>query len=476
MQACNHSSRLTLEDRKIFSHFALRIATVSMGSVLLAVAMLVTPKATYAGASVGVFVSIGPPPLPVYTQPLCPAPGYIWTPGYWAWDPADGYYWVPGSWVLAPVVGYLWTPGYWGWSNGGFIWNVGYWGPTVGFYGGINYGFGYVGVGYAGGYWNNGAFYYNRVVNNVSTTNVTNVYNRTVVVSNTTVNNVSYNGGPGGIQVQPTAAQLAAGHERHVALTATQRQQQEAAHANPAQFVSRNAGKPAVAATPKPGVFSGPGVVQAARAGGTINSETYRLTAKSTTSNPPAGRTPNPAGGGTHPLITAHPNSTTPSETPTPHAETTPHSATQPRSTPPPRTETRPRPTPQTQTETPHSAPAPHKTTPPPETKREEEHKITQARPTPPSRPEAKSRPAPQTQTETRSAPAPHKTAPPPEINREREHTTIQARSTPPPRPETRPRPAPKAQTETRSAPAPHNTTRPPETKREEQHKPEPPK
>jgi WXXGXW repeat (2 copies) len=150
MQACNHSSRLTLVDRKNFFHFALRIATVSMGSLLLAVAMLATPKATYAGASVGVFVSIGPPPLPVYAQPLCPAPGYIWTPGYWAWDPVDGYYWVPGTWVLAPTVGFLWTPGYWGWSNGGYIWNVGYWGPTVGFYGGINYGFGYVGVGYAG--------------------------------------------------------------------------------------------------------------------------------------------------------------------------------------------------------------------------------------------------------------------------------------------------------------------------------------
>jgi WXXGXW repeat (2 copies) len=132
--------------------------------------------------SVGVSVNIGPPPLPVYTQPLCPAPGYIWTPGYWAWDPVDGYYWVPGTWALAPVVGYLWTPGYWGWSNGGYIWNVGYWGPTVGFYGGINYGFGYVGVGYAGGYWNNGSFYYNRAVNNVSTTNVTNIYNKTVVV------------------------------------------------------------------------------------------------------------------------------------------------------------------------------------------------------------------------------------------------------------------------------------------------------
>ena len=51
--------------------------------------------------------------------------------------------------------------------------------PRVGFYGGVNYGFGYAGVGYQGGYWNNGAFFYNRSVNNV--TNVTNVYTKTIM-------------------------------------------------------------------------------------------------------------------------------------------------------------------------------------------------------------------------------------------------------------------------------------------------------
>ena len=66
----------------------------------------------------------------------------MWTPGYWAWG-NDGYYWVPGTWVPAPAVGLLWTPGYWGWSGGYYRWNVCYWGPHVGFYGGVNYGFGY---------------------------------------------------------------------------------------------------------------------------------------------------------------------------------------------------------------------------------------------------------------------------------------------------------------------------------------------
>src|SRR5215471_12243974 len=126
------------------------------GALTLALLTASTLAAAPAGSpaaqfSVGISVDIGPPPLPVYEQPVCPAPGYIWTPGYWAWDPVNGYYWVPGTWVLAPVPGYLWTPGYWGWSNSAYVWNEGYWGPTVGFYGGINYGFGYVGEGYRGG-------------------------------------------------------------------------------------------------------------------------------------------------------------------------------------------------------------------------------------------------------------------------------------------------------------------------------------
>ncbi len=45
---------------------------------------------------------------------------------------------------------------------------------TSGFYGGVNYGFGYIGVGYAGGRWNGNQFAYNASVNNVTTTVVHN--------------------------------------------------------------------------------------------------------------------------------------------------------------------------------------------------------------------------------------------------------------------------------------------------------------
>src|SRR6201997_4575615 len=105
-----------------------------------------------AQVAVGISVRSGPPALPVYVQPPCPTEGYIWTPGYWAYG-AAGYYWVPGVWVAPPRVGVLWTPGYWGFGGGLYAWHPGYWGPHVGFYGGINYGFGYFGAGFAGGVW-----------------------------------------------------------------------------------------------------------------------------------------------------------------------------------------------------------------------------------------------------------------------------------------------------------------------------------
>src|ERR1700722_11547282 len=131
---------------------------------VLILAALAIPASSF--AQIGVAITIAPPGLPVYAQPMCPADGYLWTPGYWAYGD-EGYFWVPGTWVQAPEEVLLWTPGYWGWGDNAYAWNEGYWGPTVGFYGGVNYGYGYGGVGYQGGYWNHGDFYYNRSVNRV---------------------------------------------------------------------------------------------------------------------------------------------------------------------------------------------------------------------------------------------------------------------------------------------------------------------
>ncbi len=234
--------------------------------LLLLVIPAVLSSTSSAQIGIGISVRVGPPALPVYEQPICPAAGYLWTPGYWAWDDDAGYYWVPGTWVQPPTVGVLWTPGYWGWNDGVYAWNAGYWGPQIGFYGGINYGFGYGGVGFGGGEWRGGSFFYNTAVMRVNTTQITNVYvNKTVIVNNES--HVAFNGGEGGVVARPTAQEEAYSREKHTPPVAAQVRQEHAASQNKALFASNNHGAPAVAATAKPGVFSGAGVVRAKSAG-----------------------------------------------------------------------------------------------------------------------------------------------------------------------------------------------------------------
>jgi WXXGXW repeat (2 copies) len=235
-------------------------------SLLLAIVTLAAAYRSF--AQISITVGFAPPELPVYEQPLCPGEGYIWTPGYWAWDSdGDDYYWVPGTWVLAPEVGYFWTPPYWGWGSGAYIFYPGYWGPHIGFYGGINYGFGYFGHGYDGGRWENGHFFYNRYVNNVNVTVIHNVYETRVDERNVNVARVSYNGGNGGVNARPTPEEESFTHERHVAATPVQMQHFNAARGNPEFRASSNHGKPPVAATAKPAEFSGHDVVPAREGG-----------------------------------------------------------------------------------------------------------------------------------------------------------------------------------------------------------------
>jgi hypothetical protein len=51
--------------------------------ILLALLLSLVPASSFAG----VYISVGfaPPVLPVYEQPPCPEPGWLWTPGYWAY-------------------------------------------------------------------------------------------------------------------------------------------------------------------------------------------------------------------------------------------------------------------------------------------------------------------------------------------------------------------------------------------------------
>jgi len=219
--------------------------------LLLALAVLSVAKTS--SAQIGISVTFGPPAIPVYEQPICPGDGYIWTPGYWAWDDDAGdYYWVPGTWVLAPEVGYLWTPPWWGWEGGRYLFHEGYWGPHIGFYGGINYGFGYFGVGFVGGRWDGGHFFYNRSVANINVVNIHNVYNETVINNNV---HISYNGGPGGIDRRATPEEERWGQERHIGAVAAQTEHFQQARANRELRASMNQGRPPIAATGRAGEF-----------------------------------------------------------------------------------------------------------------------------------------------------------------------------------------------------------------------------
>ena len=285
--------------------------------LFFALFLLAVSAASFAQIGVGISVRFGPPALPFYDQPFCPGEGYIWTPGYWAWDnDGDDYYWVPGTWIEAPEVGYLWTPGYWGWRDSGYFFNQGYWGPHVGWYGGISYGFGYFGHGYEGGRWDHDRFYYNRSVNNVNITEIHNVYNTTIINRNET--RVSYNGGNGGINARPSRQEESFSRERHVSPVAVQNQHIQEARGNHELRASVNQGKPPIAATQRPGSFSGNAVVPAREAGGRYEPPANRG-ANNNAARPDnhANRPPNAGNNASRPSF-SHAKEITPHERPAP--------------------------------------------------------------------------------------------------------------------------------------------------------------
>jgi hypothetical protein len=251
---------------------ALRISFLALLAPLLLLPTYsqVSVGVTVGSPETGISVGFAPPDIPDYDQPPCPEDGALWVPGYWSWDDEEAdYYWVPGTWVLPPQRGLLWTPAYWSWEDGAYYFHDGYWAPEVGFYGGVNYGFGYYGEGFAGGRWDNDRFMYNTAVVNVNQTVIHNVYvDRTVVVNNTSSSRVSFNGGQGGTNARPTPRDQQVAQARHVPPAPAQVQNRQAARSNPQLRASTNQGKPAVAATAKPGDFTSHAVA-AKSAGGT---------------------------------------------------------------------------------------------------------------------------------------------------------------------------------------------------------------
>jgi WXXGXW repeat (2 copies) len=203
-------------------------------------------------------VNVAPPPLPSYEQPPNPAEGYLWVPGFWAWRKSvPDYFWVPGTWVRPPQSGLLWTPPYWSRVEGGYAFHAGYWAAEVGFYGGIDYGFGYAGNGYQGGRWENSTFNYNRAVNNLGSLDISGVYDQAVTADNS-VSRPSFNGGRRGTAARPSRHQEELADARHIEATPEQQKHFELAAIDRSLYSKQNNGVPGVAATQHAGIFAGP--------------------------------------------------------------------------------------------------------------------------------------------------------------------------------------------------------------------------
>ena len=183
-----------------------------------------------------------PQPLQDEVQPPCPTDGYLWQPGNWTFVGGQ-YVWAPGVWAAPPTVGFLWTPAYWGYVNGVYLYNAGYWGPTVGFYGGLNFGYGYAGEGFAGGRWEGGNFRYNTAVMRVSV-NVHNTYVDRSAYHPVPRNRAAFHG-PGGITREPSPRERAE-LDRHTSEVAKIRAVNRAT-------VRPTVVKPRVGYQPKPG-------------------------------------------------------------------------------------------------------------------------------------------------------------------------------------------------------------------------------
>ncbi|WP_298254026.1 YXWGXW repeat-containing protein [Bradyrhizobium sp.] len=207
-------------------------------------------------------VDVAPPPLPSYAQPAIPEEGYLWMPGFWAWrrDVPD-YYWVPGTWVKPPRAGLQWTPPFWSRADGRYAFHAGYWAETVGFYGGIDYGYGYTGSGYRGGRWQNGTFFYNSAANNFGSVSVAHTYDQ-AVASDDNAGRASFNGGSRGTKARPTPDQEKFARETHAAPTAEQLKQFEIAAKDRSLYSKLNGGEPGIAATSRAGLFDSQGVTR----------------------------------------------------------------------------------------------------------------------------------------------------------------------------------------------------------------------
>lgn len=95
--------------------------TILLRSLLLSLALT---AGTSAFAQISFNVVVAPPTLLPEVVPMV-QPGYVWAPGYWAWN-NDRHVWVRGR-TIVQRDGYLWTPDRWVQQGGAYVRQPGRW-------------------------------------------------------------------------------------------------------------------------------------------------------------------------------------------------------------------------------------------------------------------------------------------------------------------------------------------------------------
>ena len=95
-------------------------------SMLLAAGTVAGP----AFAQISININLAPP-APQYEVIPVLAPGYVWAPGYWAWN-GDRHIWVRGRSIVQRA-GYRWVPDRWEQRDRAYHWQPGRWERDAGY-------------------------------------------------------------------------------------------------------------------------------------------------------------------------------------------------------------------------------------------------------------------------------------------------------------------------------------------------------
>src|SRR5574341_99393 len=107
---------------KVFGNLRSQAAMLLVGASFAAAS-----SATLAGVDVSIMIGVPPPVAVIETVPP-PRIGYVYAPGYWAWD-GHRHVWVRGR-TIVERPGYTWVADRWETVGGRYRFVPGYWEPV----------------------------------------------------------------------------------------------------------------------------------------------------------------------------------------------------------------------------------------------------------------------------------------------------------------------------------------------------------